>query len=187
MAGVQGQNLVTVGGQDYDLNNPQALNGLLTGLSQTIATQQQVITNLQTNPGGLTTQQFQAIIAAITPQPPAPPQVIRTINPVLSTAGNQVHYEEHQVPTGFKDVKGFPDPEPFTGFKTDAEPFMERLKAYFQAKPEAMKFTKNRILYATTLMKASGTNAWSQLVRKAIALETNNEYYHDNWVSEIVM
>ena len=181
MAGVHAQNILQMDGQNYDLNDPQALRGLLSGLGQTIATQQQTIANLQANPGGLTAQQFQALVTAVTPQPPAPPQAVRTMNPVLSTANNQVPYEEHQVPVGFKDVKGFPDPEPFTGAKTDAEPFMERLKAYFAAKPEAMKFTKNRILYATTLMKASKTFAWAQLVRKAIALENNNDYYHDNW------
>ena len=90
-------------------------------------------------------------------------------------------YEEHQVPAGMKDVKSIKDARPFTGERSDAKPFLTRLKAYFQARPNAMKFTKNRILYTVDLMGARKRRIWSSMVRKAIAEQLDNEYYFNNW------
>ena len=85
--------------------------------------------------------------------------VQRQVNPVLSTATTRVYLEEHQVPQGMEDVKGFPTPSAFSGQKTDAEPFMVRLKAYFAAKPKASKFTKNLILLTLSLLKENPRSA----------------------------
>ena len=161
---------------EYDLTKPAEATAYMVALSQFIGQQQQTIQTLQQP--AINPAQFQQLLTAITP---APQRTQGVRNPVLSTPGNEVHYEEHQVPAGIEDVKGFPDTDPFNGQQTDAEPFMDRLKAYFAAKPKAMRFTRNRILYACTLLKDGGTKAWAALVRRAIANGTNNEYYYDNW------
>jgi hypothetical protein len=88
--------------------------------------------------------------------------------------------EEHAPPAGIQDVKGYPSPKPFTGRQTDAVPFLSRLKAFYTAKPNAMKFTRNRILVACEYMADSTiSKSWANLVRKAIAEGINNNNYYD--------
>ena len=157
---------------DYNLNDATENMNYLAAVSGFIGQQQQTIQALQNAPA-LNQAQFQQLVAAITP---AAQRTTGVRNPVLSRPGIEVHYEEHPVPTGIEDVKSFPDTDPFNGQKTDAEPFMDRLKAYFAAKPKAMKFTKNRILYSCTLLKDPHSQPWAALVRKAIANGINNEY-----------
>ena len=131
---------------------------------------------------GQTLQQQNTNILALQARVPTAQTPNRVVNPVLSTINTTVYMEEHTIPTGMEDVKGFPTPSAFTGHKTDAEPFMVRLKAYFAAKPKASKFTKNRILLALSLLKENPRSAaWAKLVERSIANNINDQYYYDGW------
>jgi hypothetical protein len=78
-------------------------------------------------------------------------------------------------------------PEEFSGAETDAQPFLDRLAAYFKAKPKAMQFTKNRILLTLNLLsKCKVTKQWAQNVRNSIATSPDGlpkPHYFDNWTS----
>ena len=169
-------------GQDYELNDPVRLQALLGAMGGVIANQAQTITNIQAGaPVQLTQGQLTNMVGGILAGQ-AQPHAIQAIDPVLTRRNNQdTPYEEHQVPAGMKDVKSIKDARPFTGERSDAKPFLTRLKAYFQARPNAMKFTKNRILYTVDLMGARKCRIWSSMVRKAIAEQLDNEYYFNNW------
>ena len=177
-------NIVNFNGVPYDINNAGELQSYLAILSTTIGNQQHTINTQNTalqglqNAPALNQQQFNQLITTLTP--PAQ-RVAQVRNPVLSTPGNDVYFEDDPPLAGIEDVKSFPEPKPFTGHQSDAEPFMIRLKAYFTAKPKAMRFTRNRILVACGLLTSNRTAAWAALVRKAIATGTNNGYYYDNW------
>ena len=170
---------VDFNGIRYDLNSQTEAAAYMAALAEALTLQQNTIRDLRTQAGGMNAEQMAQLIAAINPAPT--PRDQRVVNPVLSTNGTQVYLEQHPVPAGIKDVKSFPHPDSFKGTKTDAEPFISRLKAYFMAKPEAMKFTQSRILYATEHLKNPLTNPWASLVRKAISEGLNNAYYYDNW------
>jgi hypothetical protein len=179
-------NLVTFDGQQYDLNDPVQMQAYLAAMGHamiqqqnTIQQQAQHIQTMQTAPG-LNNQQFQTLINALTP---AATRVQAVRNPVLSTATRTVNYEEHPVPAGIEDIKGLELPDSFNGRKSDALNFIVRMKAYFSAKPKNMKYTKTRILTTCDLLKHETTRPWSDAVRKAIATETNGEYYYDSWAA----
>ena len=131
----------------------------------------------------LTEDQLGRILAAIkAPKPPSPvPQVP---NPVLSTPGAIVNYEAHDYENGIrKDTAGVDAPEPFTGNKMDAEPFMNRLETYFKLKPKSYRFTWQRITYACRLMKSFDSREWAKSVEAAISKKLNNDDYFDNWTA----
>ena len=155
--------IVTFEGRHYGMSLPEHSIDLVSARSTVMATQAASIQALQmTNPNAQNNQ--------------------RQVNPVLSTATTRVYLEEHQVPVGMEDIKGFPTPAAFTGQKTDAEPSMVCPKAYFAAKPKASKFTKNRILLTLSLLKKNPRSAtWAKLVERAIANGINDQYYFDNW------
>ncbi|KAF9642874.1 hypothetical protein BDM02DRAFT_3192550 [Thelephora ganbajun] len=132
-------NIFNTGQHAYDLDVPAQLNACLTNLRAVINQQVTMITNLQNAPG-INQQQLTQLITAIQP---GQTNSTGVENPVLSTPGNNIAYEEHTVPTGMDDVKGFPTPDPFSGQQMDAAPFIIRLKAYCTAKPKAMCFTQN--------------------------------------------
>ncbi|KAF9642454.1 hypothetical protein BDM02DRAFT_3193205 [Thelephora ganbajun] len=170
-------NIFTIGQHAYDLDIPAQLNACLANMGTVINRQATTIENLRATPG-MNPQQLTELIAAIRP---GQANANGVENPVLSTPGNNIAYEEHSVPAGMDDVKGFPTPDPFSGQQTDAAPFIIRLKAYCTAKPKAMRFTRNRILFACDLLKNYRSHTWSKLVRRSIAEETNNDYYYDSW------
>ena len=172
----------TFNGITYNLNDPAEVGRMMVAVTNTMHHQHTQIQTLQqaapAPSGGLNAANMQTLINAIN----NPVRVATTVtNPVLSTAGNNVDFEQHDVPTGIEDVKTFPEPDPFNGGQTDAEPFIGRLLAYFTAKPKAMKFTRNRILFTCELLKHKRVAPWSNLVCKAIAEGVNNAYYYDNW------
>ena len=177
-------NVININGQDYDLNNPTDSATVVAALAQQVNNQATTIQQLQTQPT-ITQNQAQTFVNALTGAlggtTATPGQVNQVENPVLSVPGRPVYYEEHPVPVGITDIKNFPKPDEYKGSKLDAEPFIIRLKAYFSATPKAMKFTRARILYTCDLLKHPKTNGWAELVRKAIATGTNNEYYYDEW------
>ena len=155
--------IITFDGQQYDTSDPAQTTNLVAAMGQTLTRQNTSIQALR----------------ALVPTVQAPSRVM---NPVLSTVTAPAYMEEHTIPTGMEDVKGFPTPSAFTGQKTDAEPFMVRLKAYFAAKPKASKFTKNRILLTLSLLKENPRSAaWAKLVERSIANEINDQYYYDGW------
>src|ERR1700743_859001 len=154
---------INYNGQQYDMTDPAQCATLVAAMGQTL---QQQNTNIQ------------ALQARI----PTAQTLTHVVNPVLSTVAATVYMEEHTIPTGMEDVKGFPTPSAFTGQKTDAEPFMGRLKAYFAAKPKASKFTKNRILLTLSLLKENPRSAaWAKLVERSIANGIGDQYYYDHW------
>ena len=180
--------MFTFGGLNYDLSDVAQAAAAMTAMATASQMNQQLInqqaaqiTTLQQSPA-LNQAQFQQLVNTLqNPAAQVAPQRVQAINPVLSTPGNDVPYEEHQVPAGIEDVKSFPMPAPFDGRQVDAEPFIIRLKAYFVAKPKAMRYTRNRILTACNLLNNKKTAAWASLVSKALATGTNNSYYYDEW------
>ena len=168
---------ISLDGTDYDLNTEPGLAAYLYAANNKMQQQQTTIQTLQTAPA-LTQQNFNQLITALNP---AQHTVGQVKNEVLSTPHNDVMMEEHVVPAGITDIKDVKSPDPFNGFKQDALDFMVCLKAYFVAKPKAMRFTRSRILFACDFLKHPKTAHWAALVRKVIAEGTNNDYYYDNW------
>jgi hypothetical protein len=169
----------TLGEDTFDLNDVDGIAAVLTNLGRTIATQHNTINNLQATAGGMNAQQFQQLLTSLAP---AQPQRINQVeNPVLSTPGNPVYYQDSPPPAGIEDVKGFPSPDPFKGTQTDARPFIIRVKAYFAAKPKAMRYTRSRILFTCDLLKVAKTAPWASSVKRAIAEATNGPHYYDDW------
>ena len=168
-------------GIDYDLDDPVRLQAYLGAMGNTITTQAQTIATLQTGAPIQLTQQQLAVVAQNL-QPPAPPAPVAPIDPVLTTRfGQDTPYEDDPPPAHMKDVKSIKDATPFSGRREDARPFLTRLKAYIKARPNAMRYTRNRILYAVDLMNNSVSRTWASMVRKAIAEDLDNEYYFDTW------
>ena len=177
-------NVVTLEGRQYDLHDPTQAQAYVQGMNNILNNQQNEIQRLQTvQPApAMTQQQFQQLIATVAQPAPQPPQQQRLENPVLSTPAQTVYYETHAVPPGIRDNKAIKDAEPFSGAQTDADPFSIRLKAVFQAKPNAFQYTSNRVLYACDLLsRTKVSKPWAELVRKSIAQGVNDQYYYDNW------
>ena len=176
------QQTITFGNQQYDLNVPAELNAYLLAMHAALQVQNQTIQNLQAAPAQpqMTQQQFNTLIGAVAQQQ-APVQA--PINPITTArAGRDTTYEIFPPSAGHVDMKDFPSPQNFTGAKTDADPVRDRLAAYFQAKAKAYQYTKNRILYACSLLQqVERTKDWANLVRKAITLSLNNNNYYDSW------
>ena len=172
---------ITFDGHTYDISDPMDLTAYNNALVAALNNQTTQITALQNAPG-LNQANFATLIAAITPAANQPHVPIN--NPVLSTGGHNVAYEEVPLEKGIKDIKDFPAPEPFTGRQTDATPFIWRLLGYFKAKPESMRFTRARILYACTLLQEGIAKTWANNVQHAITLSTAQdrlEHYTDSW------
>ena len=178
-------NLVHFEGTAYDIADPGQAAAYMQTLSDRIVQQNNTIQNFQNVPaqGGINAHQLQQLIAAIQPAPQQH-QVQQLENPVLTTPGNPVYYQSHAVPPGYRDNKAIKDPDPFTGAQTDADPFIVRLKAVFQAKPNSFLYTSNRILYTCDLLsKTKVSKPWAELVRRSIAQGTNDHYYYDDWTA----
>ena len=181
-------------GTDYDLDDNAAVQWLITAMAGTVANQannlqtaQNTINTLQlAQPIQLTGAQLNQLVGA-GGQCPQQPQAINVVNPittararVLNANAPDVMYEE-QTPEGMKDSKTIKDARAWNGTKEDLEPFIVCLKGYFKSRPNAMRFTRNKILYALDLLDDHTSQTWASLVRKAIAEDKDNKYYFDNW------
>ena len=174
-------NPITLGNTTYDLDDPVELRAYLVARDAATAQIEQQLLQLQNAPA-INHGQFQQMLAAITPPANQPQADVE--NPVLSTGGATVYYEEHKPGKRMKDIKDFPAPAPFTGKQTDATQFIYRLLGYFKSKPESMRFTQARILYACNLLQDGIAKAWADNVRRALTLSTAQnkyEHYTDNW------
>jgi len=146
--------------------------------NQAVATalQQQIQNN--TN-AGVTNAQLATIVAAARPNPAAPR--VQEENEVMSNKNNAVVYYE-EFPSKGEDVKGYPAPEPFKGPKSDAEPFLARVEAFFKAKSKSYQRTHNRILFTCLLLeKANNTRPWALQVKTALGKSVWTEHYYDSW------
>ena len=181
-------------GTDYDLDDNAEVQWLITAMAGTIANQannlqtaQNTINNLQlAQPIQLTGAQLTQLVGA-GGQHPQQPQAINVVNPITTARARLINanaadvmYEE-QTPEGMKDSKTIKDARAWNGTKEDLEPFIICLKGYFKSRPNAMRFTRNKILYALDLLDDRTSRTWTSLVRKAIAEDKDNKYYFDNW------
>ena len=155
-------NNVTLGTRTYNLDDNVQFAAYLAALSNAVTNQVQTIHTLQNVPA-LTHVQFQQLLTILTP----PAQRINQVwNPILSTPnGPDVPYQEVVPPQGIEDIAKFPTPNPFNGTDIDAIPFIDRLSAFFQAKPKAYRFIRARILFATSLLGHKDTKSWAEEVQ----------------------
>jgi hypothetical protein len=179
-------------GANYDLDVDADVQRLISAMAGKVTNQAadlyqagQTIQTLQLGqPINLNQGQFQQLIQ---PRAQQPPQSINVVNPISTARARnadpnaaEVMYEE-ETPQGMKDSKTIKDAKAWNGTKEDIEPFIVRLKAYYKSRPNAMRFTRNKILYALDLLDHSRSKTWASLVRKAIAEDEDNRYYFDNW------
>ena len=136
-----------------------------------------------------TADQLQHLLNGVHNMPPRPPPAFDPgVNMVLSTglgtAQQVVILNEHSaILPGTVDTKGAKMPEPFDGDKSDIRPFLYRMSALFALQPVRYRLTKNRILTTCQLMMHKSTKAWAIATINAIATNTNNIYYTDNYVN----
>ena len=183
----------TFNGHNYDMDDDTQVQALMTAMAGVINNQSAAITTANNTintlqlgqPIALQPAQFQQLIGGRQQQ--QQPQAINVVNPVMTARARaqnaqaqDVMYEEI-IPEGMKDSKTIRDAREWNGTKEDAKPFIIRLKGYFKSRPNAMRFTRNKILYTLDLLNDKVSRTWAALVRRAIAEDQDNEYYFDNW------
>ena len=125
-----------------------------------------------TGPISLSQDQFQRLLTTVNP---TPAQHVAQFNTLTNA-----NYEEHAVPAGHKDAKGL-KVAPFSGYRDDARPFMQRLHNHFALCPEQFRLTRTRILFTAGLIVTQPASSWASAISKDVATHTNTGAYTDSW------
>ena len=101
---------------------------------------------------------------------------------ILNPATGQI-FERSAVPPGIKDAKDVPKPLAFSGKRSDARPFLQRLEALFALQPVKFEFTRVRVLTACSLIDTHPASVWANAVSEDITKGVSTGFHYDNWAA----
>ena len=155
-------------------------------LADTIVALQAQITTLQGQQQGITAHQLQQVLQAV--NTPTHTAFNPGVNQVLTARARQldihapdVPNEDHAPIPGAPNIKSTKPPSPFSGHKSDARPFLDRVDAWFTLVPDTYRLTRSRILATCGLITSRPADSWAISVLNAVTRNEDTPYYYDNW------